>query len=104
MYYQSLDDKTECVGVYTDGKLFFDSPPAGLVRTWRHSGFSPDNAEYAWIVGGGKQLSEVCPVEMQEELHKAQLKFKAYLKSFKPYSWKWKYKRKMNALIFIPIK
>tara|TARA_B100000131_G_scaffold292269_1_gene306566 strand:+ start:24002 stop:25183 length:1182 start_codon:yes stop_codon:yes gene_type:complete len=83
LYYQSLDDKTECVGVYTDGKLFFDSPPAGLVRTWRHSGFSPDNAEYAWIVGGGKQLSEVCPVEMQEELHKAQLKFKAYLKSFK---------------------
>ncbi len=28
----------------------------------------------------------------------------AYLNSFKPYSWKWKYKRKINSLIFIPIK
>ena len=83
MYYQSLDDKTECVGVYTDGKLYFDSIPDGLERTWRHSGFSSNNTEYAWIMCGGKQLSEVCPENIEEDLKRIQSKFRAYLKSFK---------------------
>ena len=83
MYYQSLDDKTECVGVYADGKLYFDSIPDGLERTWRHSGFSSNNTEYAWIMCGGKQLSEVCPENIEEDLKRIQSKFRAYLKSFK---------------------
>lgn len=83
MYYQSLDDKTECVGVYVDGQLYFDEMPAGLQRTWRHSGFSSDETEYAWIICGGKQLSDVCPDNLKEDLAKVQGKFKAYLKSFK---------------------
>jgi hypothetical protein len=83
LYYQSLDDKTECVGVYVNGELHFDQIPVGLDRTWRHSGFSPDDAEYAWIICGGKQLADVCPSELQEDLRRSQTKFKAYLKSFK---------------------
>ena len=83
MYYQSLDDKTECVGVYSAGKLYFDEIPEGLHRTWRHSGFSTDETEYAWIICGGKLLSEVCPPGLEESLRKVQTKFKAYLKSFK---------------------
>ena len=83
MYYQGLDDKTECVGVYTDGSLYFDSIPEGLERTWRHCGFSSESTEYAWIIAGGKQLSEVCPPDLEEVLRKAQSKFKAYLRSFK---------------------
>ena len=27
MIFQTLDDKTECVGVYVDGKLHFDKIP-----------------------------------------------------------------------------
>ncbi len=83
MYYQSLDDKTECVGIYADGKLYFDDIPDGLERTWRHSGFSSETVEYAWIMCGGKLLSEVCPSNLEEDLKKTQAKFKAYLKSFK---------------------
>ena len=83
MYYQSLDDKTECVGVYVDGKLYFENIPSDLTRTWRHSGFSAQNTEYAWIICGGKQLVDICPPDLQEDLRKTQSKFRAYLKSFK---------------------
>ena len=34
MYFQTLDDKQECVGVYTNGKLYFDTFPD-------HSGLDP---------------------------------------------------------------
>ena len=30
MYFQTLDDKTECVGVYTDGRLHFEKMPENL--------------------------------------------------------------------------
>lgn len=83
MYYQSLDDKTECIGVYTNGQLYFDEMPTNFKRTWRHSGFSSHDTEYAWIICGGQQLTDVCPPELEEDLRKAQAKFKAYLKSFK---------------------
>lgn len=84
MYFQTLDDKTECVGVYTNGKLFFDSMPEGITKTWRHSGALQDvNIEYAWLYAKGKNLQQVCPEQYMKELLSAQSKFKAYLKSFK---------------------
>ena len=39
MFFQTLDDKTECVGVYADGKLHFDKMPDNLKITWNHSEF-----------------------------------------------------------------
>ena len=38
MIFQTLDDKSECVGVYVDGKLNFDSIPTGLTKTWKYTG------------------------------------------------------------------
>ena len=73
MYFQTLDDKTECVGVYTSGKLNFDDIPEGLTRTWKFTGsISDDSIEYAWLYSGGKSLAEVCPEHLREELDTAQ--------------------------------
>lgn len=84
MYFQTLDDKQECVGVYTNGKLYFDTFPNGLSKTWRHSGAVRDNlVEYAWLYSGGKNLADVCPDKYTDSLKSNQAKFKAYLKSFK---------------------
>ena len=84
MYFQTLDDKTECVGVYTSGKLNFDDIPEGLTRTWKFTGsISDDSIEYAWLYSGGKSLAEVCPEHLREELDTAQKKFRAFIKSFK---------------------
>ena len=83
MYFQTLDDKTECVGVYVDGKLNFDHIPDNLTKTWRYTGSVKDNdVEYAWIYANGVGLEGACPEHLSERLDKAQRKFRAFLKTF----------------------
>ena len=83
MIFQTLDDKSECVGIYVNGKLHFDDIPDGLTKTWKYTGSVQDEAvEYAWLYTGGKNLQEACPDDLKEELSEVQKTFKAYLKSF----------------------
>ena len=83
MIFQTLDDKSECVGVYVDGKLHFDGIPDDLTKTWKYTGSVQDDAvEYAWLYCGGKDLQAACPEHLKEELTEVQKTFKAYLKSF----------------------
>ena len=83
MYFQTLDDKTECVGVYKDGNLYFDEIPQGLTRTWRPGGsvMGPD-IEYAWLWSGGKSLGEVCPDDLVASYKASTQKMRAFYKSF----------------------
>jgi hypothetical protein len=84
MIFQTLDDKSECVGVYTDGNLHFDGIPDGLTKTWKFTGSVQDpSIEYAWLYCGGKKLNEACPEHLREELSEAQKTFAAYLTSFR---------------------
>ncbi len=83
MYFQTLDDKTECVGVYKDGKLYFDSLPDDLKRTWKYTGsITGKDIEYAWLYAQGKNLREVCPPEYEKELSSNMKKMEAFYKSF----------------------
>jgi hypothetical protein len=83
MYFQTLDDKTECVGVYVDGRLNFEKIPPNLTRTWKYTGsVVDDNIEYAWLYCGGQNLHQVCPEDLMEVFEKSQKKFRAYLKTF----------------------
>ena len=84
MIFQTLDDKSECVGIYTNGALHFDGIPGGLTKTWKYTGSIQDpDVEYAWLYTGGKNLQEACPESLKEELNEVQKTFKAYLLSFK---------------------
>ena len=83
MYFQTLDDKSECVGIYKDGKLHFDNFPTDLKRTWRYSGsIKDDDIEYAWLYCQGKTLRDVCPPEFEKELNSSMKKMEAFFKSF----------------------
>ena len=83
MIFQTLDDKSECVGVYVDGNLHFDHIPDGLTKTWKYTGSVQDpDVEFAWLYCGGKKLEEACPEELKAELAELQKTFKAYLLSF----------------------
>tara|TARA_R110000851_G_scaffold183348_2_gene332607 strand:- start:949 stop:2139 length:1191 start_codon:yes stop_codon:yes gene_type:complete len=83
MIFQTLDDKSECVGVYVDGKLHFNDLPTDLTKTWKYSGSIQDpDIEYAWLRCGGKDLTEVCPEHLSEELSEVQKTLRAYLLSF----------------------
>ena len=83
MIFQTLDDKRECVGVYADGKLYFDNVPSNLTKTWKYTGSLKDkNVEYAWLYCNGKNLEQAVTEDMLPELVKTQRRFKAYMKSF----------------------
>jgi hypothetical protein len=83
MYFQTLDDKTECVGVYKGGRLHFEDFPADLHRTWNYAGTHAAGVDYAWLWADGLSLSEACPEEMQDELVRIDRKMRAFYKSFK---------------------
>jgi hypothetical protein len=83
LIFQALDDKSECIGIYADGKLSFDDFPENLTKTWRYSASITDpSVEYAWIRAAGRPIADCCPEELKEELRAAQRKMRAYLKSF----------------------
>ena len=83
MYFQTLDDKTECVGVYKDGKLYFDDFPTDLRRTWKYTGsITDEDVEYAWLYTQGKALRDACPAEYEKELNSSMRKMEAFFKSF----------------------
>ena len=84
MLFQSLDDKRHCLGVYCDGKLFFDEIPTELTQTW---GYSPRldasaEIEYAQFYCGGKTLSQVCPEHIRGEWSQVESKMRAFIRSF----------------------
>tara|TARA_R100001509_G_scaffold165049_1_gene144893 strand:- start:948 stop:2138 length:1191 start_codon:yes stop_codon:yes gene_type:complete len=83
MIFQTLDDKSECVGVYVNGSLHFDFIPNDLTKTWKYTGSVQDDAvQYAWLYTGGKNLEQACPDSLKNELAEVQKTFRAYLKSF----------------------
>ena len=85
MIFQTLDDKSECVGVYVGGKLFFDDIPKELTTTWKYTGslYNNTNVEFVGLWTNGQPMEECCPDEYAEELRQCQNKLTAYLKSFK---------------------
>tara|TARA_Y100000593_G_scaffold62611_1_gene115956 strand:- start:287 stop:1456 length:1170 start_codon:yes stop_codon:yes gene_type:complete len=83
LYFQTLDDKRQCIGIYKEGKIFFDSMPEDLRRTWSFTGSIKDKkVEYAQIYANGKSLEEACPEEFKEELKQSNKRFGACIKSF----------------------
>ena len=83
MIFQTLDDKLQCVGVYVDGELHFETLPSPLTKTWSYSGSLRDvNAEYASLYAQGATLEEACPPELKEELARITRKMHAYKRSF----------------------
>lgn len=84
MLFQALDDKRECLGIYSAGELHYNQPPENLTKTW---GYSPvcsgRDIEYAQIYSGGKSLSEVCPDDLRGDFSIVSSKMMAFLKSFK---------------------
>jgi len=84
MIFQTLDDKSECVGVYVGGQLYFDDIPEDLTVTWKYSGsLSDKEVEFVGLWTNGLSIEECCPEEHTDELRQCRNKLEAYLKSFK---------------------
>ena len=83
MIFQTLDEKEQCIGIYTDGKIYFNDFPDMLTHTWRYSGSLKDkDVEYAWLYTDGAPIEDICPKELKTELSSMLRKMTAYKKSF----------------------
>jgi hypothetical protein len=83
MIFQAIDDKLECIGIYGDGKLYFEDFPSELTHTWKHTGSLKEiEPYYAYLFCEGRDLEQACPLNLRPALQKAQRRLKAYLKSF----------------------
>ena len=80
MFFQTLDDKTECVGYFSDGELSFADLPPQLTKTWNYSVHLKDrDIEYAKLYCGGKSLDEACPEHLRGGWDKINAKLKYFL-------------------------
>jgi hypothetical protein len=84
LLFQTLDDKKECVGIYTAGELSFDESLSGdLDRTWSYSAFLQNrDIEYAKLYCEGQALEKVCPEALRDRWENVSNKLKAFIKSF----------------------
>lgn len=87
MLFQGLDDKTECVGIYYEGKLLFnpDQFPSDLSGTWRYTPSlkGREGIEYARLYVENKNIKEIAPEYLQEDWEDVSARMRAFLRSLK---------------------
>jgi hypothetical protein len=64
LLFQTLDDKTECVGIYADNQLIFDLDgfPPELTQTWKYAPYLRDlDIEYISLYLEGGKIGDAIP-------------------------------------------
>tara|TARA_Y100000592_G_scaffold15311_1_gene22303 strand:- start:9510 stop:10685 length:1176 start_codon:yes stop_codon:yes gene_type:complete len=77
MIFQILDDKRDCLGLFSNGEFYYGHIKRSFEKTWDWSPhLSDDDYEYARIWCGGKSLEEACPEHLVDrlEIHKKKVK------------------------------
>jgi len=82
--FQTLDDKTECVGIYVDDQLIFDPEvfPPGLKETWKYAPYLRDlDVEYISLYLEGKSIKDSIPEYLQDDWDDVSKKILAFKRS-----------------------
>ncbi len=85
MLFQTLDDKSECVGIYVDSNLLFSPEefPEKLSRTWTYAPYlKGKEIEYASLYLQGKPLVDHIPEYLQDDWDDVYNKLLAFRRSF----------------------
>ncbi len=87
MLFQVLDDKSECIGIYCNGQLYFDKNdfPDGLNQTWKYSSSlrGKPNIEFATLYLEGHPPGEFLPEYLQDDWQDVKEKLQAFTRSLK---------------------
>tara|TARA_R110000796_G_scaffold4338_5_gene16847 strand:+ start:4522 stop:5742 length:1221 start_codon:yes stop_codon:yes gene_type:complete len=87
LLFQGLDDKSECVGIYCDGKLIFDdeSFPDNLSKTWKYSSYlrGRESIEYANLYIQDKTIEQVVPEYLLDDWNDVSDRLSAFTRSLK---------------------
>ena len=86
MYFQTLDDKSECVGIYHSDELLFDfkNLPETARRTWRYVPWlKGSDAEYASLYLEGGKISDAIPEYLKDDWEDVSKKVLAFKRSLR---------------------
>ena len=84
MIFQTLDDKKQCVAIYSEGELRQDGDVDGLTKTWGYAAYLGNyDIEYASLYCLGDDLGKVCPEHLREDWHNINQKLKAFFTAFR---------------------
>lgn len=84
MIFTLIDDKRECLAVYSNGTFTFNEIPNNLSSTWDYSPILDDKCkDFVSLYCGGKSLTDMCPPELKNDWSKIKTKLKAYQTSFR---------------------
>jgi hypothetical protein len=84
MLFQTLDDKAECVGICSDGQLYFqpDDIPQNLSRTWNYAPYlRPLDIEYASLYLEGGLLNDCLPEYLKDDWEDVSKKLTSFKRS-----------------------
>jgi uncharacterized protein YozE (UPF0346 family) len=84
MIFQTLDDKSECVGIYTDHRLLFDLEefPDTLTTTWKYAPYLRGlDIEYVSLYLEGGSIADNVPEYLQEDWEDVAKKIAAFKRS-----------------------
>ena len=83
MIFQIIDDKRDCTGVFTNGKIQHRKVGPDLTATW---GYSPlletMDIELASLYCNGSSLDEACPDHLKERWKIRKNKIQSFVRSF----------------------
>ncbi len=83
MIFQSLDNKSDCTGVFVDGQVRSQYDSSYFTATWSPSlHFANQLIDCAVIHSKGRRLDEVCPEELKESWKTINQRAQSFLKSF----------------------
>ena len=85
MLFQTLDDKSDCVGIYCDGQLIFDPSefPEEISKTWKYSSYlrGIGGVEYASLYLQGQAIQEAIPEYLKDDWEDVSKQIRAFHRS-----------------------
>tara|TARA_R100000231_G_scaffold64422_1_gene52096 strand:- start:1495 stop:2715 length:1221 start_codon:yes stop_codon:yes gene_type:complete len=84
LIFQTLDDKTECVGIYANGQLVFDPDgfPSQLTQTWKYAPYLRDlDIDYISLYLEGGKIADSIPEYLKDDWEDVSNKIMAFKRS-----------------------
>jgi len=84
LIFQTLDDKTECVGIYANNQLIFDLDgfPSQLTQTWKYAPYLRDlDIDYISLYLEGGKIADVIPEYLKDDWEDVSNKVLAFKRS-----------------------
>ena len=82
MLFQILDDKRDCLGIYSEDNFYYGNLRDSFTQTWDWSPhLQGKNYELARLYAGGKSLEEICPEDLKHRHSIYRAKIKAFIKA-----------------------